>query len=123
MAARAIPDLIPGDNPQLSARAITYLCNEIPAQEVVQVIRDLLTAETPQGNPDWRARESGVKLWMSYVIGLPIQRQEIIQHRIVSKPDAGKLLSTPSALEALARSLANNPEGRDKLLAALQAAA
>lgn len=120
MAAREIPDLIPSDSPQLSTRTIVALVNKVPVDRIITVIESMLDAETPQGNPDWRARESGVKLWLSYVVGLPVQRQEIIQHKIVSKPDAGKLLATPSALEALARSLAQQPEGKRKLLEALK---
>ncbi len=96
---------------------------KIEPDEIANAIREMLDATLASGLPDWRAREIAIKTYLSYTVGLPVQRQEIIQHRIVSKPDAGKLLSTPSALEALARSLANNPEGRDKLLAALQAAA
>ncbi len=70
------------------------------------------------GAPDWRGRESGVKLWLSYVVGLPVQRQEIVTHKVSSIGDSKALLRSPATLEAISRQLAGTAEG-ERLIEAL----
>ncbi len=113
-----------GGNPQASAlsqRALERLVNEVPADDVCAMVKEMLTAETPQGNPDWRARTDAIKVWFSYVIGLPIQRQEIVTHKVSGHVDAAALLSNPATLDAIVRRLSGTPAG-DKLKAALDKA-
>lgn len=104
----------------LSAKAIEQLITEVPVSEVMQVVKDLLTATCPgeKAYPDWRARENGVKLWMSYVVGLPTQRIEETQTRVNVTLDPEKMLSNPATLEAIARKLRGTEAGT-RLLDAL----
>lgn len=111
MAATKPEQLIPADSPHLSQRTIAELINRVPLSEVVGQLQGMLSAKTPQGNPDWRARESGVKLWLSYVIGLPVQRQEIVTHKVSSIGDSKQLLRSPATLDAIRRQLAGTEEG------------
>ena len=106
------------DNPVLSQRTIAQLINAVPLETITATISAMLEACTPQEYPDWRARESGVKLWLSYVIGLPVQRQEIVTHKVSSVADPAALLANPATVEAIARQLKGTEAG-DKLLAAL----
>jgi hypothetical protein len=97
----AIERRIPA-NGHIGPAALEFLVEKIPADRIVRKIDAMLKAETPQGNPDWRAQSDAVKLWLSYVIGLPIQRQHIIQEKI-STPAPDKLLENPVAVETLFR--------------------
>ena len=111
MAARAIQDIPPSDSPQLSIRAVVEMCNRVPVDRVMIVLEGLLDASMRDGFPDWRARTDGVKLWLSYVVGLPVQRSEIVQHKIVSRPDSAALLSNPATVESLAKRLRGTEAG------------
>ena len=110
MAATAPEKLIPADAPQLSQRAIAQIINRVPVERIVEVIEGLLTAEFPNDKPDWKARESGAKLWLSYVIGLPVQRQEIVTHKVTS-PRLPDLLKSPETRERLRLMLAEMDKG------------
>ena len=94
----------------LGLAAMTRLAEEIPIELIVSGIKDLLTATQTNGKiaakleeggfaapPDYRAREAGLKLWLSYVIGMPVQRQHILQEKRVSAPPlAGPLNQSKS---------------------------
>ena len=98
-------------NGHISDTSVAYLVAEIPAERITGKITAMLEAKTPQGNPDWRAQSDAVKLWMSYVIGLPVQRQHIIQEKITSAPTAQQLLANPVAVEAILRQILADPAG------------
>lgn len=100
----------------VSLANIERLATELPFEQVISCIREMFGALLSNDKPDWRARETGVKLWLSYVIGLPVQRQEIITHKVTSAPTTAQLLKNPATREALVRQIAGDPESRKALL-------
>lgn len=101
----AAPALIPSDSPALSTRAVAELCNRVPIDRVIERITGLLDAEMRDGFPDHRARKDGITLWLSYVVGLPVQRQEIVTHKVTG-PKLESLLDSQEARERVKRLIA-----------------
>ena len=65
----------------ISKRVAQELAESMEPSEITDTIRGLITAEMmtkfgPQ--PDWGAREAGVKLYLNYTVGMPTQRSEIV---------------------------------------------
>lgn len=124
------PPEIPDSIRLLSPRAIERLATEVPIETIIEGIQYLINAkigDPPEdGEPDLRRRdtralEAGLKLWLSYVIGLPVQRQEIVTHKLTGTIDPVQLIANPATLDALARqAVAAGAEG--KLLEAIRAA-
>lgn len=103
----------------ISADTINTLVNFVPVEKVMERLKEMLDATTPGGTfPDWRARENAIKLWLSYAVGLPVQRVEETQTRVNVQIDPEKLLSNPASLEAIARKLQGTDAGA-RLLAEL----
>lgn len=60
----------PGRAPKVRETAILGLLKqEVDPQTVVDTINDLINDTT-----SWRAREAGVKLYLAYMVGMPVQR-------------------------------------------------
>ena len=98
----------------IGVRLLTTLAEAVPAEEVAEVVRDLMKAtstvrtgsESFKEVPDYRAREAGAKLYFGYMLGLPVQRSIEIQHREESDEDTWeRLLSSPAARAAMMRAL------------------
>ena len=99
----------------IGVRLLSTLVEKVPAEEVAEVIRDLMraTATVRTGSesfkeevPDYRAREAGAKLYFGYMLGLPVQRTIEIQHREERSEDTlERLLASPAARAALTRAL------------------
>lgn len=92
---------------------ILKLVKEVPVAEVITAIKNMLTANmrTKDGRtvPDYRAREAGAKLYMSYVVGMPVQRVVSTAPPRESDTDTlARMLSSPAAREALRRVLAED---------------
>ncbi len=96
----------------LSERSIRHIASVVTVEEIGQRIRLLLDAKLSNNQPDVRAIEAGLKLWLSYVIGLPVQRQEIVQHRITSGGSLADLLADPAAKQALRKALDDADKGQ-----------
>ena len=123
-----------GNEPALlGPDAIRLIAAEVAPSEIAKTIKEMMGACLVSGSlvkkaleegldapPDWRAREAGVKLWLSYVVGMPVQRQHIVQERRQSAP-IEDLLGSPAAREALAKAFAGSPEGRAAMQEALGA--
>jgi hypothetical protein len=97
--------------PWVSQKLIETLAERFTPERIVGYIEDLLAAThcTKGGQviPDNRARESAVKLLLAYVVGLPVQRQEIIQKFIDgSKETEEAILASPALRSTLARKIA-----------------
>ena len=91
----------------VSDASVAYIVRHIPERHAAKRLREMIDACTPGGNPDWRARESGLKLYYAYRVGLPVQRQEIVQHRITT-PSLSGLLKSPESRAAVRRMLAES---------------
>ncbi len=65
----------------VSKHLLERLAAEVPADTILDGIRKLLAAtfvtKSGKEHPDYRAREAGLKLWLNYLVGLPVQRQVI----------------------------------------------
>lgn len=89
----------PGD---LSPHVLNILADKIPPEEIVETIQGMIraTRQTKYGEePDARAREAGVKLWMAYKVGLPIQRIETKNENKVNDGEAlMRVLESPTLL-------------------------
>lgn len=93
----------------ISQHLLERLVAEIPAKRILEGIKEMLSAtfitKSGKSHPDYRAREAGLKLYMSYAIGLPVQRQIIanVTHPS-SKPDEdpwSSVRDSPAARRAL----------------------
>lgn len=112
----------------LGPKAIERLAREVPIEKVIATIKDMMEANMTAGNaaaklvaagmeppPDWRAREAALKLWLSYVVGMPIQRQHIVHDKPRRSNPEEDFENSPAAQAAALRYLRSTPEGREML--------
>lgn len=60
----------PSGRPRRPETAVLRYMNEkIPAEKIVATVLELI-----EDTSSWRAREAGVKLYLSYMVGMPVQR-------------------------------------------------
>ena len=98
----------------VSQRTINLLAERIPPERIVEQLDKLLSATRPSKGGevmDVRAVEAGVKLWLAYGIGLPVQRTESVTVTLDADSSLG-----------LADRLAKSPALREQLRLALAAA-
>lgn len=110
--------LPPGGAAALTPAIIAAITALVSPQDIAEGIRKLLDAKLSNGQGDVRAIESGIKLYLNYTVGLPVQRVEETQTRVNVNVDPEKLLSNPASLEAIARKLRGTEAGT-RLLEAL----
>ena len=83
---------------------VSYLAERFPPDLIAGKIEELLhaTHKTRGGNdiPDNRAREAAVKLLISYLVGLPIQRTENVNINIDSMEDLQSRMKSSPAVQA-----------------------
>ena len=108
----------PGGAAALTPRVMEAILSRITPEDIADGIRSLLDAKLSNGQTDARAVESGIKLFLNYTVGLPVQRVEETQTRVNVSLDPEKLLSNPATLEAIARKLRGTEAG-ERLLGAL----
>ncbi len=77
---------LPGQQPkggrptkQRETAVLTLMRAKIPAERIVETVLDLLDDKT-----SWRAREAGVKLYLAYMVGMPVQRSVTATTRLES---------------------------------------
>lgn len=94
--------------PKMAGNIVERLVAEIPETEIVSKIREMLNASyvTKSGkeHPDYRAREAGIKLYLSYTVGLPLQRQimaNVNQERPSEEAEWSRILTSPAARRVL----------------------
>jgi hypothetical protein len=98
-------------NPSSVSQALVdHLSKRFPPEYIAEKVAELLVAThvTRGGNPiaDNRAREAGVKLLLSYLVGLPVQRQEIVNVNIDSLADLQqRAQQSPALRQAVAKLL------------------
>lgn len=109
LAGKTLADV----NPTAISQSFILAINAcITPKRVAESISGLLgaTRELKSGAvlPDYRAQEAGVRLYLAYTIGLPVQRQEIITVAVDSDNNDGmmeRLKSSPAARAALRKAL------------------
>lgn len=104
---RPITDLSnPGD---INRKVAEVLALKVPADRIAEIINGLLNAkrQTKHGEvADTRAMEAGAKLWLSYVVGLPIQRQQIEMRQTNNDSEVLlRALQSPATRKALRHAL------------------
>ncbi len=86
------------------------ILNLVPADVIAGKIQYLLNATyvTRAGVeiPDNSAVEAGVKLWLAYCVGMPVQRSEIVQVNVEGDGALDRMLATPAGRAAMQRKLA-----------------
>ncbi len=97
----------------VSQRTINLLAERIPPERVVDQLAKLLTATRTGKNgvvtPDVRAIEAGLKLWLAYGIGLPVQRSEVVSVNLDADSSVGitdRLAKSPALRDQLRKALA-----------------
>lgn len=128
-----MPESDAPDDPQftpamLGPKAIEQLAREVPLEKVIATIKGMLEATMTVGNaaaklveqgkeppPDWRTREAGTKLWLYFVVGMPIQRQHIVHDKPRRSNPEEDFENSPAAQAAALRYLRSTPEGREML--------
>lgn len=68
-------------------QVLAMVAAQVPAQMIVDAMMELLE------NKSWRAREAGVKLYLSYMIGMPVQRSISASTKLDTFLDAVRDLS------------------------------
>lgn len=93
----------------ISAKLVEHLAQRFPPELIAQKIDDLLKAQhmTKGGNliDDNRAREAAIKMLLSYIVGLPVQRVENVNYDVPEHEALEKLISTPAGIEMMERML------------------
>ena len=99
----------------LGPALLLQLVLEVPPEEIVEALKGMVNATmtTKDGRkvPDYRAREAGVKLYLTYVVGMPVQR--VISTPTILESDdrtMSRLMASPAAREAMKRALATEVE-------------
>lgn len=93
----------------LTPKVLAILAEKVPVEEIGDKIRALLDAKTKDGTrSDFRAVEAGLKIWLSYVVGLPVQRTENVNVNLDADAGAGlreRLAKSPALRSALRKAL------------------
>ena len=121
-----------GDIAMADTGLVHKLATAFPAARIIKHLEDLLTAtvggkEGPDGTivgarPDCRSVESGLKLILAYLEGLPVQR--VLTANATPKESdedtLARLAASPAAMRALAATLSEMPGGREAMDSALR---
>lgn len=109
LRGKKIEDLMPAE---VAKNIIIAIGNKIKPETIAEKINSLLTATRPTKHGDaidTRAVEVGLKLYLSYMVGLPVQRIEQINVNVDADNEKGleeRILSSPALQNALRRILA-----------------
>jgi hypothetical protein len=104
-----------GDTRNISVRLLTTLANEVPPERVARAIADLMEAsnivrtgsDTSATVPDHRTRLAAVQLYLSYNLGMPVQRTITKEDKQESDAETmTRLMASPAAREAMRQALA-----------------
>lgn len=93
---------------QMSPKLLEMIAANVPCELIISKIHELLEARTPVrigkggdeygGEPDYRAIEAGLKLFLNYTVGTPIARQHIIQETIETDSQTfSRIMESPAA--------------------------
>jgi hypothetical protein len=99
----------------LGPALLLKLVLEVSPEEIVEALKGMVNATmtTKDGRtvPDYRAREAGVKLYLIYVVGMPVQRVMSTPQRLESEDQTmSRLMASPAAREAMKQALATEVE-------------
>ena len=113
LAGKTLADVSPS---QISQAFIVAVSECVTPERVAESVKELLgaTRATKSGAvfPDYRAIEAGIKLYLAYTIGLPVQRQEVVTVNVDADSEAGMMdrLAKSPALRASFRKILDAAE-------------
>lgn len=97
----------------VSRELVAAIAKVISPQRIAEAINEMLSAKRELKNgtilPDTRAQEAGVKFYLQYMIGLPVQRVEQVNVNIDADAEAGltdRLAKSPALRQSLKRAIA-----------------
>ena len=99
------------DPSELNRSVLRVLVEKIPPEVIADKIESLLQATRPTKHgevADTRSQEAGVKLWLAYCVGLPIQRTENVNVTLDADSEVGardRLAKSPAARKRLRQML------------------
>lgn len=108
----AKPSMELGTRGAVTEKIIRLITERLPPEKIAEKLDELIhaTRMTKHGEViDTRSVEAGVKLWLAYAIGLPVQRSEAITVALDADSTVGieeRLAKSPALREQLRRSLA-----------------
>jgi len=96
----------------VSRELVAAIAQVISPQRIAEAINEMLSAKRELKNgtvlPDTRAQEAGVKFYLQYMIGLPVQRVEQVNVNIDADAEAGltdRLTKSPALRQSLKRAI------------------
>jgi len=102
---------------ELNREIVAAIAEHIDPQDIAKTIKALMGAHRALKDGtvllDTRANEAGVKLALAYLVGVPVQRQEIVQVNVDADASAdmlARLKSSPALRDQLAKLLAEANE-------------
>lgn len=109
LEGKTLADVAPS---AISQAFIVAVSECVKPERVAEAVGQLLTAKrvTKSGTefPDYRAMEAGIKLYLAYTIGLPVQRQEVVTVNVDADSETGmmdRLAKSPALRAALRKAL------------------
>lgn len=109
LEGKTLADVAPSS---ISQAFIVAVSECVKPERVAAAVGQLLTAKrvTKSGAefPDYRAMEAGIKLYLAYTIGLPVQRQEVVTVNVDADSETGmmdRLAKSPALRAALRKAL------------------
>lgn len=101
------------DPTSLGREIMAAIAAKIPPSKIADTIHKLLDSSRTLKNgtvlADTRAMEAGVKLYLAYMVGVPVQRQEVINVNVDADASAGlleRLKASPAFRDQLGKLLA-----------------
>lgn len=91
----------------IGKEVVVALARKISPDDIADLVDRLIRTTRPTkfgAVPDARAMEAGIKLYLAYCIGLPTQRQEIVQVNLDADSSIGlaeRLANSPALLKSL----------------------
>ena len=96
----------------MSRELVAAIAKVISPQRIAEAINEMLHAKRELKNgtilPDTRAQEAGVKFYLQYMIGLPVQRVEQVTVNVDADAEAGlseRLTKSPALRLSLKRAI------------------
>lgn len=79
------------------------LIDAFPDEEITRIFEELLTAEKPDGSPDWSTRRGALRDMLAYRNGQPLKMEMIIHRTEDTSEEAivNRLSSDPTYLQAM----------------------
>jgi hypothetical protein len=101
----------------ITKEIVVAMAKKVSPDDIAGKVHQLINAkrDTKHGLiPDVRSMEAGIKLYLAYVVGLPVQRSEVLTVNLDADSTTGfveRLKNSPAMRESLRRALEAAEEG------------